>query len=91
MKILNPTIEAQIPDFNLAERVDNLSNAVVGIISNGKQGTDPFFEIFSNFLKEKFDVKSVESLVKQNYSAPAEEEITSRITKWDVAITGIGD
>ena len=91
MKILNPTIEAQVPEFNRAQRAGAFKDAVVGIISNGKQGTDEFFAIFARQLREKLGVKDVELLTKENYSAPAEEAIVSRINRWNLAITGIGD
>ena len=54
-----------------AERPLTLVGATVGIISNGKAGTRPFFDHLERLLREEWRVGEVVRLTKGNYSAPA--------------------
>ncbi len=44
MEILDPTHEGVSPDFAPASRLKSLDGATIGVISNGKKGTKPFFD-----------------------------------------------
>ncbi len=90
-EILDPTYEEQLPDFITAQRLDSLSGATVGRLSNGKQGTGRFFDALADHLKSKHQVAAVERLVKPNYSAPAGDEIMDETKHWHAVISGIGD
>ena len=91
IEVLDPTYEDDVSSFRYAPRLENLKNATVGIISNGKKGTSHFFNAMENLLKKKYKVGKVIRVVKKNYSAPAEEEIMKEVKKWDAAIAGVGD
>ena len=89
--VLDPTYEDYTSTFKSAEGLDNLKGATVGIISNGKKGTFHFFNALEDLLTKKYKAGEVIRVVKNNYSAPAEEEIMKEVNKWDAAIAGVGD
>ena len=91
MEILDPTHEADASGFALASRLSALHGATVGIISNGKKNTIPFFDSFENALKEEFGVAEVVRRTKSNYSAPADAYLVEEAKSWDAVIAGIGD
>ena len=91
IEVLEPTIEDDISSFKYAAGLKNLKGATVGIISNGKKGTFHFFNALEDLLTKKYKAGEVIRVVKNNYSAPAEEEIMKKVIKWDAAIAGVGD
>lgn len=90
MRVLNPTHEEAIEVTTLAERLPELSGITVGIISNGKQGTRPFFDALEAQLRAR-GVGEVERVTKPNYSAPAGDDILDRAKRWNALVAGIGD
>ena len=91
IEVLDPTYEDDGSSFRYASGLENLENATVGIISNGKKGTYHFFNAMENLLKKKYKVGKVIRVVKKNYSAPAEEKIMKEVKNWDATIAGVGD
>ena len=91
IEVLDPTYEDDGSSFRYASGLENLENATVGIISNGKKGTFHFFNTMENLLKKKYKVDKVIRVVKKNYSAPAEEKIMKEVKNWDATIAGVGD
>ncbi|MDA0661835.1 MAG: hypothetical protein O3B08_03230 [Proteobacteria bacterium] len=91
IEILDPTYGGGTAPFAMAGRLASLEGKTVGIISNGKKGTRPFFSALEKELKETWGVASVERLTKSNYSAPADREIMAAAKHWDAAFAGIGD
>ena len=64
---------------------------LVGIISNGKKNTIPFFDAFADALKSEYGVAEVVQRIKSNYSAPADAHIVEEARGWDAVVAGIGD
>jgi hypothetical protein len=91
LHVLDPTNEATPPIGSLAARPASLAGATVGIISNGKEGTDGFFTYLSQMLREQLGVAEVKRRVKSNYSAPADRDIVDEIRRWHAVVTGVGD
>lgn len=91
MLVFDPTSENIVKAQALAPRLSNLKGKVVGIVSNGKEGTSTFFDHLQQLLLQQGQVASVIRYVKDNYSAPAQAEIIDEMRQWDVAISGIGD
>ena len=48
LEILDPTHEGDSGSFALASRLSVLEGTTVGIISNGKKNTIPFFDSFED-------------------------------------------
>ena len=91
MKVLDPGNEQELPQRQLAPRLDSLRNIAVGIISNGKEGTGEYFRHLATLLRDRVGVQRVELTIKSNYSAPAEAELMAEVKNWDLLITGVGD
>ena len=91
IEILDPTHEVDAVGFALAARLPALAGATVGIISNGKRSTAPFFDAFEKELIETHGVARVVRRVKSNYSAPADPAIVKEASGWDALVAGIGD
>ena len=91
MEILDPTHEGDSPDFVPAARLRSLEGATIGVISNGKKSTKPFFDALERELVEKHGVATVVRRTKSNYSAPADAEIMDEAKKWDALVAGVGD
>ncbi len=70
--------------------MNSLKGKTVGIISNGKKGTRPYFTALEKYLQQAGAARVVWH-TKANYSAPAEASITADIQNWDAAFAGIGD
>jgi len=91
IEILDPSHEASRQDFSVAPRLKTLSGKTIGVISNGKKGTKPFFDAFEQELRTAYQVARVVRVTKANYSAPAEASIMQDAPEWDALIAGIGD
>ena len=77
--------------FELPSRPSHLRGATVGIISNGKSNTRPFFDHLERLLREEWGVADVVRRSKSNYSAPAEADLIDEAAGWEVCFAGVGD
>lgn len=91
LRVLDPTHEMQPAGVEPAVRPFTLEGGTVGIISNGKEGTQGYFARLERLLHEQMGVAEVVWRIKSNYSAPADADIVDEIRKWQAAITGVGD
>jgi hypothetical protein len=91
IEILDPTHEGASLDFATAARLTALEGMRIGIISNGKFGTKPFFDAIERELIENYGAARVIRRTKANYSAPAEAALLREAEAWDALIAGIGD
>jgi len=91
IEVLDPSHENDARTFAPAKRLANLEGATVGIISNGKKGTKPFFDAVERELVEGYGVARVVRLTKANYSAPVEPELLNEAERWQALIAGVGD
>ena len=91
IEVLDPTADESTVEFRSAPRPDSLAGLTVGIVSNGKQGTQPFFDALDATLRARHGVAEVVRVVKSNYSAPAGEEIMDGARRWHALVAGIGD
>ncbi len=89
--VLRPDDEQAASSFALADRPSALAGATVGIISNGKAGTRPFFDHLEALLRRDWQVAEVVRRTKHNYSAPAERELIDEAARWAVMFAGVGD
>lgn len=88
--VLDPTHGEEPLQVEPAPRLDRLDGAVVGIVSNAKQGTVPFFDGLAERLLE-LGAAAVERLSKPNYSAPAPRQVMDRAARWQALVAGVGD
>ena len=91
IQVLDPTHESDSDAFQLAPRLKQMEGVVIGVISNGKEGTRAFFDGYERALTETYGVAQVIRLTKANYSAPAQADIMSQALRCDAIVAGIGD
>ncbi len=91
IEILDPTYDQPAAGTVLAERLQTLDGVTIGVISNGKQGTNRFFDALRESLMERHGVADVVRVTKDNYSAPAGPEVLDRVKEWNALIAGVGD
>ena len=91
IEVLDPTWGDDQATFAAAAALDSIEGATIGIVSNGKQGTRPFFAALADELTNVHGAAEVVIAVKSNYSAPAEAEVMDRARRWNALISGIGD
>jgi hypothetical protein len=89
--VLDPSFDEAAEPFTLPTRPVTLAGATVGIISNGKANTRPFFDHLARLLREEWGVAEVVLRTKSNYSAPAEQELIDEAAEWEVLFAGVGD
>ena len=91
IEFLDPSHESDAREFAPAKRLASLKGATIGIVSNGKKGTQPFFDALEKEFAERHGVAKVVRLTKSNYSAPAEPGLLSEAGRWQALIAGVGD
>lgn len=91
IEILIPTYDDDPAAFAAAPRLAGLAGSTIGIISNGKHGTTPFFDAMAEHLQSAHGVAEVVRLTKPNYSAPAPDELIEQARHWHALVAGIGD
>ena len=89
--VLRPDHEQTAAALSLARRPLTLVGATVGIVSNGKANTRPFFDHLDALLRRQWHVADVVRRTKANYSAPAERELIDEAARWAVMFAGVGD
>ena len=91
MEFLDPSHEADHRVFAPAKRLVTLEGATLGIVSNGKKGTKPFFDALEREFIARHGVAKVVRLTKANYSAPAEQGLLDEAARWQALVAGVGD
>lgn len=91
MEFLDPTHEADHRAFAPARRLATLEGATIGIVSNGKKGTRPFFDALEREFTGRHGVAKVVRVTKANYSAPAEPGLLDGAARWQALVAGVGD
>ena len=89
--VLRPDHDQAASPLLLARRPVALPGATVGILSNGKANTRPFFDHLEALLRRDWHVAEVVRRTKANYSAPAERTLIDEAARWAVMFAGVGD
>ena len=90
LTVLDPTHGEEPAEVTPASRLTTLDGVVVGVVSNAKQGTVPFFAGLAERLRE-LGAAEVDVVTKPNYSAPAPREVMDRAARWQALVAGVGD
>lgn len=91
IEVLDPSYEEAATTFVSATRPASVDGLTIGIISNGKQNTVPFFDAVEAELRETYGVAEVVRVTKGNYSAPAGDAIMDDAKRWHALVAGVGD
>lgn len=89
--VLIPTYDETPTSFQPAPRLSSVDGATVGLLSNGKHGTVPFFDALARELRDRYGVAEVVRVTKPDYSAPAGSELLRQARHWHALVAGIGD
>jgi hypothetical protein len=89
--VLDPSYDEEPAGFEPPARPATLHGATVGVLSNGKANTRPFFDHLERLLRHELGVADVVRRTKSNYSAPAEPELIGEAARWAVLFAGVGD
>ena len=66
IEVLDPTHDEDAEPFSRAARLTSLDGVTVGVVSNGKQGTEPFFDALATALREDHGVAEVVRVTKSD-------------------------
>jgi hypothetical protein len=91
IRVLDPTNEGKAAGARPAPRPSSLAGKIVGLISNGKEGTKGYFTQLERMLRDELGVADVVWRTKSNYSAPADAPIVDEIRNWHAVVAGVGD
>jgi len=89
--VLRPDHDDDVAPLDLPRRPQDLAGTTVGVISNGKANTRPFFDHLDALLRREWRVADVVRRTKANYSAPAERDLIAETAGWAVMFAGVGD
>ena len=91
MELLGPSHEQFPHPSTVPNRLKTFQGAGIGLLSNGKENTAPFFDRVETILRDEYEVADVVRRIKSNYSAPAEDELMREAMGWDAVLSGVGD
>ena len=90
--VLDPTIAATGEKFRLANRLNTLEGAVVGLLWNRKRSGDALLEEIGEILASDYGVRSTVIVEKHSSSRLAQPDLFKKLDEsCDAAISGIGD
>ena len=88
---IDPTASTSSKKIKLAERPEDLSGKIIGMIDNTKEQADVILEALGRQLRERFDVAKVIINRKEHYSKPAPDKMIEDMSREvDVAIAALG-
>jgi hypothetical protein len=91
MELVDPTYDGDAAPNAVATRPASLEGRVVGLLSNGKAGVEPFLDHVEAIIRRRWRVADVVRRTKPNYSAPAPSDLITELVGWDAVLTGVGD
>ncbi len=92
IKVLDPTNGIVSEKSAMAERLDTLEDATIGLIDNGKANSAVVLEAIGQRLKDTYKLKKVIYFLKRSSSHPiADDEAKALAQQCDGVITGTGD
>ena len=88
---ISHTASTSSEKINLAERPEDLSGKIIGMIDNTKEQADVILEALGEQLKEKYGVSKIIIERKDHYSKPAPDKMIEDMSREvDVAIAALG-
>jgi hypothetical protein len=88
--VLNPrgVIESS-PVYAPVRRVDNLAGKIVGLYSNGKDGVERFYKVFTELLKNKYP--TAKTIYLSGDYLINDKDANEWVSQIDTFIYGVGD
>jgi hypothetical protein len=90
--VYNPTSGPAAEKMGMAPRIENLQNAVLGVIDNGKTNSDTVLNRIVYNLTERYPLKDVVTVKKQSVShAVKDDDARMLAQRCNFVLAGIGD
>lgn len=90
--VLDPTAKANVPEGEMAQRVDTLEGKVVGFLHNSKPNADLLLERIEEVLSGRFSLKEVVRRMKPDAASGASQPLIDELAgTCDLVINGVGD
>ncbi len=90
--VLDPTAKANVPEREMAPRVESLEGRTLGILHNFKPNADLVLERIEERLRERFAIQAVVRRRKSNAASGAPPDMLAELgDQCDLVINGVGD
>jgi hypothetical protein len=89
--VLDPAGVVDTDDWALADRLETLEGATVGLLDTRKTNADVFLDAVGRALTDKYGTEAAVYRSKANGAAPAEDALTSLLEDCDAVVNAYGD
>ena len=91
LRVLDPRLEAEGDRMTMAPPLRALDGAIVGLLDNGKIGTERFYDHVESMLRSRFGVREFIRRRKPDSSRPAPPETLGELSGADAILSAVGD
>jgi hypothetical protein len=91
LRVLDPRLSAEGEALRMAPPLTSLKGAVVGLIDNGKIGTERLYDHIADILKTEHGVREFIRRRKPDPTRPVSREMLAEMTGADAILSAIGD
>lgn len=91
IRVLDPRASSEGEDLRLAPPLKSLAGTVVGMIDNGKIGTEKFFDYVASLLTEQHGVREFLRVRKPDATKPVPPAMLASIGGADAILAAMGD
>jgi hypothetical protein len=91
MIVLDPTPGKAVEPAQMANRLETLAGATIGLLDNGKFNVQRFLDHVEAILREEHGVREVVRRRKPNQNAPVTAEMLADLLGTDAVISAVGD
>jgi hypothetical protein len=91
LRVLDPRVLADGEPAAMARALPTLSGAVVGLLDNGKRGTEVLYRHLGEILRSRYGVREILRRRKPDMSRPAPPELLGELSAADAIVSGVGD
>ncbi len=90
--VYNPTSGPTAEKMEMAPRIENLQNGVLGVIDNGKTNSDTVLNRIVSNLAKRYSLGDVVTVKKHSVSHAVKDDAAQMLAqKCDFVLAGIGD
>jgi hypothetical protein len=91
IEIALPTGQPPAPVYHLSARRPNLSRTVLGLLDNGKVGSDVLLSRIGALFRTDFGLASIVQVRKPSPALPVPDAVLKQLMTCNAVICGVGD
>jgi hypothetical protein len=91
LTVLNPTGTPRFNDAPLAQRLDKLDGALIGLLDNVKSNAGVFLDRVEELLRERYQIRGFVRHTKPTASRAVPDEQFRDLVRCDAVVTAFGD